>query len=362
MDRHKQHQFIVIFSWIFGVLLLMTYGSNITFVVAATFLFLVMVLRATKIQDKKRFRFYLIVLYFFIYLMQLVFYAGGMGSMQRLAWVAVLENILRICVLVIPLVLEYLMTVSKYTEFYLPSTQDMNTMSFGQVKAATDSLRGRVGGINQLRQTVTMGRIMEIATDLPRHSSIRYINEGSLTQDYFDEAAKSLDDPYIYVVVSTTGTAASELISVFTRKQYNHASLSFDRELKTIISYNGGEKVYPPGLNQEMIEFFNKKQDASLIIYRLYAGKDKKLALIQKIQDINDKGSAYNMLGLVFRTSMKPNIMFCSQFVYSMLTSVGLEYFIKDNGKVKPTDLVELDYYRKLEFAYEILLNERETK
>ena len=360
MDRHKQHKYIVIFSWIFGVLLLLTYGSGVTFVIASTFLFLVMVLRATKIGDKKTFRFYLIVLYFFVYLMQLVFYGGGMGGMQHLAGFAIIENVLRICVLVIPLVLEYLMTVSKYTEFYLPSTQEMNTMNFRQVKAATERLRSRVGGINQLRQTVTMGRIIEIAADLPRHSSIRYINEGSLTKDYFDEAQKSLDDPYIYLLISTTGTAASEIISVFTRKQYNHASLSFDGDLNTIISYNGGEKVYPPGLNQEMIEFFNKKQDASLIVYRLYAGKEKKEALIQIIKDINDKGSAYNLLGLVFRTSMKPNIMFCSQFVYSMLTAVGLEYFTKDNGKVKPTDLVEQDYYRKLEFAYEIFLNERE--
>ncbi|ANK37088.1 hypothetical protein AOB58_286 [Staphylococcus sp. AntiMn-1] len=32
----------------------------------------------------------------------------------------------------------------------------------------------------------------------------------------------------------------------------------------------------------------------------------------------------------------------------------NLEYFEANNTKVKPTDFVENDYYRKLEFCYEI--------
>jgi len=43
--------------------------------------------------------------------------------------------------------------------------------------------------------------------------------------------------------------------------------------------------------------------------------------------------------------------MFCSQFVYTMLKVAGLEYFDKQPEKVKPTDFVELDYERKLEFC-----------
>jgi hypothetical protein len=132
--------------------------------------------------------------------------------------------------------------------------------------------------------------------------------------------------------------------------------LSFDKDLHTIISYNGGERVYPPGLNLEMIQFFNKKKDAAIMVYALPVTYEKKKALIDKIKSINVEGNAYNLLGLVFKFSAKPNIMFCSQFVYNMLKYVDMAYFVKHD--IKPTDLVELDYYRKLKYAYEIKFNQ----
>ncbi len=128
--------------------------------------------------------------------------------------------------------------------------------------------------------------IDEILRDIPRHSSRRYVNNGSLTSEYFYQAYKSLEDPYIYIIISNTGSAASEMISLFTNKEYNHASISFDYELKTIISYNGGEKVYPPGLNAEMVEYFNKKSDASIMVYKLKTTFEQKKRLIDEIKKI----------------------------------------------------------------------------
>jgi hypothetical protein len=193
-----------------------------------------------------------------------------------------------------------------------------------------------------------------IAVDLPRHSSFRYINNGSLTEDYFNAVRDTLDDLHIYIIISNTGSAASELLSVFTRKQYNHASLSFDADLKTIISYNGGDRLYPPGLNPEMIEFFHRKPDSSILVYRLEATKAQKERIFEQVREINENGSAYNIMGLVLKTSYKSNILFCSQFVYKMLKSADLQYFTKDDTDVKPMDFIELDLYRKLQFVYEI--------
>ncbi|MEN2666915.1 hypothetical protein [Listeria aquatica] len=50
--------------------------------------------------------------------------------------------------------------------------------------------------------------------------------------------------------------------------------------------------------------------------------------------------------------------MFCSQFVYKILQFAELEYFRDSAAKIKPTDFVERDYYRKLAFCYEIKFNE----
>lgn len=46
------------------------------------------------------------------------------------------------------------------------------------------------------------------------------------------------------------------------------------------------------------------------------------------------------------------------QFVYNILKVAGLEFFDGAATKVKPTDLIEKDYHRKLNFCYEINFNE----
>lgn len=200
--------------------------------------------------------------------------------------------------------------------------------------------------------------LSQVLKVLPEHSSFRYVSNGNLTNEYFNAAYNSLKDMHIYIVLTDSGSPASELISVFTKKQFNHASLSFDSELKTIISYNGGQNVYRPGLNHELIECFNNKADASIMVYRLKTTKAQKEKMIEKVRDINREGSAYNLLGLVFKYSFRPNIMFCSQFVYQLLQYADLAYFEKRSTEVNPADFIELDYHRNLEFVYELKLNE----
>jgi hypothetical protein len=262
----------------------------------------------------------------------------------------------------LPLSVTRFLSVGRYSQFYLPSVSELATVSFAELRDGSAKIGSAIAKIDSIGKSLSADNIMVLIEDLPRHDSFNYLNNGSLTDGYFAEAEKSMDDPNVYIIISNTGSAASEMISVFTQKLYNHASLSFDRGLKTIISYNGGENVYPPGLNHEMLDFFNKKPDASIIVYRLPCDVRQKRTILDKITEINRDGSAYNMIGLVFKFSHKPNIMFCSQFVYNMLKTAGLTYFDKKDGTVKPTDLVEQDYYRKLFFDYEIKLNAEQNE
>jgi hypothetical protein len=167
-----------------------------------------------------------------------------------------------------------------------------------------------VENINTLRETLNQGQkslskenIEDLLKDMPRHNSFRYINQGSLTDEYFRFARQTLDDLHVYIVISNTGSPAGEVISLFTKKQYNHASLSFDRNLKTIISYNGGERIYPPGLNMETVKYFNKKRDSSIMAYSIPISSEKKKAVIDTISEINKEGNAYNLIGLVLKFS-----------------------------------------------------------
>lgn len=354
MHRLKQLRSLLnLFAALLMVILLF-YGDTTLFAVTYTLIAGLMISRTLRIEDESPSRFILLLVYVLVLILKLVFSRIGIFGDGLWGIPKAVARIIGVFLVYVPFLIDHFVTVKRYTQFFYPSMEELAAISFHQFQNNKDAVLGKIRLVNRARRSMSTKNIDEVLRDLPRHSSVRYINNGSLTDEYFDLAYSALSDPYIYIVISNTGSAASEMISVFTNKEYNHASIAFDRELKTIISYNGGEKVYPPGLNAEMVEYFNKKSDASIMVYKLKASYDQKKTLIDAVRKINEEGSAYNIAGLVLRYSHKPNIMFCSQFVYKMLKLADLHYFEKKETNVKPTDFVELDYRRQLEFAYEI--------
>ena len=330
------------------------YGRLILFNLLAIFIYILVVARVFTIHTKKRIKTGLIVCYSMLLPIQIIAFTAALFGGPNEGITYFIVRSIGILLLLVPFFLEKISTRSRYTEFAFPSQEEVGTVSFAFMEELKSTVTNRREDLSRLSSGASPGRIKQIVTDLPRHSSLRYINQGHLTEKYFRAAEASLTDPSLYIVVSNTGSPASEFINVFTQKNFNHVSLSFDRELTTIISYNGGERVYPPGLNQEMLTYFNQKSNASMMVYRLEASAEQKALLIDQVRRINDEGSAYNLIGLVFKYSHKPNIMFCSQFVYKMLQTAGLTYFEKNAAAVTPTDLIEQDYRRKLQFDREI--------
>jgi hypothetical protein len=296
----------------------------------------------------------MIMIYAMIFTFQSVYNSTAAFSEKNNIFTSVIHRIIGMIFISIPFTINGIINGNASERFLLPSVDDIRVFTFNELVENIESVRKI---IEKGKKTFSKENMDELLADIPRHDSFRYINKGSLTDSYFESAYQTLDDCKIYIVVSNTGSPAGEIISIFTRKQYNHVSLSFDKELKTIVSYNGGEKVYPPGLNMEMIKYLNKKDDASIIVYSLPVTKEKKKMIIDKIKEINEQGNAYNILGLVLKLSFRPNIMFCSQFVYKMLKIVDINYFEKKEGQVKPTDFIEMDYDRKLRYEYRIKFN-----
>lgn len=213
-------------------------------------------------------------------------------------------------------------------------------------------------GCNGVNLVSTAKDMAKVAWDLPRHNNFIYINQNSLDDEFFLEAKSTLGNGYVYIILSSTGSPAANLISTFTGKQYAHTSLSFDEELKTLISYNGGNGIADPGMNHEKIEFFHQKEDACYVIYKLKATKHQKEIILEEVRKINERGSSYNVLGLFLSYKMRANIMYCSQFVYSMLQSAGLAYFTVKPEKVHPIDFVDRDKQGKLEFCRKVFLKD----
>lgn len=352
-------------SIIGSVVALISTGDEAIYSICYALVFVFMVLRAFMINTKTLTKIYLIMFYILITVAQLSYCNKGVFSNISL-FSLYLNKLLCTTFLSVPFLVEKIVTVKKYVDFRLPSLEDFYVLPFAQIKQMENKVETRVGELRKAKKSFSRKNIEEIITDLPRHSSFKYVNNGNLTDEYFDKAYSTLDDENIYLVISSTGSAASEVISVFTQKTFNHSSIAFDYNLETIVSYNGGERVYPPGLNLEMVELFRKKEDSSILVYSIKTTREQKKAIIDKIKEINTEGSAYNLLGLFLGKSYKPNIMFCSQFVYKMLEVGGVSYFKKDGIKVKPTDFVEMDYYRKLKYEYEIIgkskLSEQQAK
>ena len=351
MNDLRRYHFFIILCIVLFLAEFYLFGNAAQFSAAHIAAFAFLSVRAFSIPSRKRMKFVMFFSYFALLALQLTFISQILFAHGRYLYILKLFSVAS---LAFPFAVERFFIVNKYASFYFPSLQEIGTFSFNELHNSFDKVQAYIANIQKTGKLLSADNIGEIAADLPRHSSFRYINNGTLTQGYFDAVGESMGDPYMYLVISNTGSAASELISVFTRKQYNHASLSFDRELKTIISYNGGDRLYPPGLNPEMIAFFHKKAGASILVYRLAATRAQKEAILGQVREINEKGSAYNIMGLVLKYSHKSNILFCSQFVYKMLKCAGLEYFAKNDANVQPMDFVELDLYRKLEYVYEI--------
>lgn len=198
----------------------------------------------------------------------------------------------------------------------------------------------------------------KVAADLPRHNNLIYVNRNSLSREFFAAAEETLDNGYLYIILSSTGSPAANLISTFTKEQYAHTSLSFDEELQTIVSYNGGNGIWEPGMNPEIVEFFQQKEDARLLVYRLEATSRQKKIILEEVRKINETGSSYNILGLFLPFQLRANTMYCSQFVYTMLQTAGLAYFEILPDKVQPMDFVERDRQGKLKFIRRIELKE----
>lgn len=324
-------------------------------IITYSYLAVVMLIRTWLSGFNKRAKLGLSIAYGLVAAIQIVFSVAEVFNLQAGGLIHhYLSKLFAVVLVLLPIAVERFVTANKNVEFYPPSVEDIAAISFAEIRNSRDKIAEMLQSVSKAAGSASPANLKTALEDLHRHSATEYINNGTLTEAYFERARASLEDPHIYIAVSNTGSAASELISVFTQKQYNHASLAFDHDLDTIISYNGGSNVYPPGMNSEMLEQFHQKADASVLVYSLPVTKEQKSVIISKIAEINREGSAYNMVGLVVKRSYKPNIMFCSQFVYKMLKLAGVHYFNKKAGEVRPTDLIELDYYKKLKFVYEI--------
>lgn len=172
-------------------------------------------------------------------------------------------------------------------------------------------------------------------------------------------------DQSVFILLTNTGTFFTRIIQGYTRAPYNHASISFNRELSELYSF-GRKRPNNPlngGFVKEDIQkgTFSKYPNTTCVLYELQitAREAERMKRVLRIFIRSRKKYLYNFLGVIGVALKEPvefsNSYFCSQFVAEILMRSGIKLWNKLPALVTPDDFRQSD---RLQLVYEGLLRE----
>lgn len=137
----------------------------------------------------------------------------------------------------------------------------------------------------------------------------------------------------IYIVLSQTGTLFSKAIKWHTKDPYNHASISFDRNLEAMYSF-GRKRRYNPidtGLIEENFDrgLFPYFPNARCCILEIPVTEEEYEMMYRVVQEFyqNKDNYRYNLMGVLTYTVglgfSRKDHFFCSQFVSYIMTHMS---------------------------------------
>jgi hypothetical protein len=167
-------------------------------------------------------------------------------------------------------------------------------------------------------------------------------------------------DVSVFILLTNTGTLFTKVIQSYTKAPYNHASISFDRELSELYSFGRKHPSNPfdGGFVREDIKTgtFSKYPETTCVIYELAITRreEEKMKRVLRFF-IRSRGKfLYNLLGVIGVALKEPvefsNSYFCSQFVAEILSRSGIKLWNKLPALVTPDDFRQND---RLELIYE---------
>lgn len=176
-----------------------------------------------------------------------------------------------------------------------------------------------------------------------------------------------VEDRSVFILLTNTGTLFTKVIQGYTRAPYNHASISFNRELSELYSF--GRKNPNNPLNGGFVKedlktgTFSKYPNTTCVIYELQVS-ERDIAKMKRVLQAfirKDKKYFYNILGVLGIALKEPiefsNSYFCSQFVAEILQRSGVRLWDKLPALVTPDDFRQSE---RLQLIYEGKLSEYE--
>ena len=139
----------------------------------------------------------------------------------------------------------------------------------------------------------------------------------------------------IYIVLSQTGTVLSRILHLVTKKEYNHSSISMNRELTRMYSF-GRRNPYNPisaGFVRESPHFgtFKRFPETKIAVLSLAVSEETYKEIGDLLEEMIgcSKHFHYDFLGLcaaAFRVNYRRrNHFYCSAFVKDVLEKYDVE-------------------------------------
>lgn len=174
-----------------------------------------------------------------------------------------------------------------------------------------------------------------------------------------------MQEKYIYLVFSKTGTWLSRLINIFSETKYVHSSISFDSTFREMYSFGrtNPNNPFSGGLVEENLYdgVFKKFSNSECLIYRIKVTEPQfELLELEIDYFLRDKEKyRYNFIGLFGVLLNKPlkrkHHYFCSQFVSEVLMKGNVFEATKKPELVKTTDLFLIE---NMELVYQGYINQ----
>lgn len=161
-----------------------------------------------------------------------------------------------------------------------------------------------------------------------------------------------MKDRCIYIVLTRTNTVLSNLISFIKNDEYTHASISLDKDLKTMYSF-GRKQAYNPFVGCFVKEDFyegvfglHNKLKGQVLEINVTEDQYKKITILLNEFISNSNYYKYNYSGLINSLINKESFcddrFLCSEFVYYILNESGVVELNKPRNLVRPQDLLNI--------------------
>ncbi|GFZ34163.1 hypothetical protein CSC2_46890 [Clostridium zeae] len=161
-----------------------------------------------------------------------------------------------------------------------------------------------------------------------------------------------MEDRYIYLVFSKTGTWLSKIIYLITKNKYAHSSVSIDDTFTKMYSFGrtSPRNPFSGGFVQENLYegVYSIFKDSECIIYRIKVSDEQYDQIISEINKfiISKSELKYNFIGLFGvwfnRPIKRKNHYFCTQFVSQVLSNSNIYKFDKKSELIKSDDIIKI--------------------